>query len=86
MVGSQAAADLFNEDVPLGQTVFINNQPFIVRGILNPFPATPLSSGAEFNKALFINYGNAEQMTNNTITTYEILALPKNPSQTLKSY
>ena len=84
VVGSQAAIDLFNEDVPLGQTVLINNQPFVVRGILDPFPATPLSSGAEFNKALFISYGNSEQMTNNTVTTYEILALPNDPSQALK--
>ncbi len=84
VVGSQAAIDLFNEDVPLGQTVLINNQPFVVKGILNPFPPTPLSSGAEFNKALFISYGNSQQMTNSTVTTYEILALPKDPSQTLQ--
>ena len=84
VVGSQAAIDLFNEDVPLGQTVYINGTPFTVSGILNPFAATPLSSGVEFNKALFISYGNSETMSNNTITTYQILAVPKNPSKTLK--
>lgn len=80
VVGSLAASELFNEDVPLGQTVMINNQPFIVEGILNPFPSTPLSSGSEFNRALFINYNQAESMTNNTITTYQILAKPTKPN------
>ena len=83
VVGSQAAIDLFNEDVPLGQTVYINGNPFTVSGILNPFSATPLSSGAEFNKALFISYGNSESMSNNTVTTYQILALPNNPNKTI---
>jgi putative ABC transport system permease protein len=79
IVGNSASMDLFNEDVPLGQTVQINGTNFVVEGILNPFPATPLSSGAEFNKALFINYGNLESLTNNSATTYQILALTKNP-------
>ncbi len=83
VVGSQASIDLFNENVPLGQTVYINGSPFTVSGILNPFSATPLSSGAEFNKALFISYGNSESMSNNTVTTYQILALPNNPSKTI---
>jgi ABC-type antimicrobial peptide transport system permease subunit len=84
VLGNQAAIDLFNEDVPLGLTLYINNQPYIVRGILNNFPATPLSSGAEFNKAVFITYNNAQTLTNNTITTYEILAKPNDPKDTSK--
>ncbi|MCL5113167.1 MAG: ABC transporter permease [Patescibacteria group bacterium] len=80
VVGSSAAGELFNVDVPLGQTVMINNQPFVVEGILNPFPSTPLSSGSEFNKALFITYNQAMEMTNNTITTYQIMAKPSKPN------
>ncbi len=82
VLGNQAAIDLFNEDVPLGQQLIINGQAYTVKGILNPFPATPLSSSSAFNKAVFISYANSESLTNNTITTYEILVKPKNPSQT----
>lgn len=82
VLGNQAATDLFNEDVPLGQQLTINGQTYTVRGIFNPFPATPLSSSSAFNKAVFISYANSESLTNNSITTYEILAKPKDPSDT----
>ncbi|MHB1865030.1 MAG: ABC transporter permease [Candidatus Saccharimonadales bacterium] len=82
VLGNQAAMDLFNENVPLGQQLTINGQIYTVRGILNSFPSTPLSSSSAFNKAVFISYANSEALTNNTITTYEILAKPKNPAQT----
>jgi putative ABC transport system permease protein len=84
VLGNEAAIDLFNEDVPLGLSVYINGQQYYVRGVFDAFAATPLSSGAEFNKAVFIDYDNAESLTNNTITTYEILAKPSNPKQTTK--
>lgn len=82
VLGSQASIDLFNEDVPLGQQLTINGQQYRVRGILNAFPATPLSSSSAFNKAVFITYSNSEDLTNNSVTTYEILAKPNKPSNT----
>jgi putative ABC transport system permease protein len=82
VLGNQAAIDLYNEDVPLGLPLEINGQTYTVRGILSAFPATPLSSASAFNKAVFISYANSENLTNNSITTYEILAKPKDPSQT----
>lgn len=80
VLGSLAARDLFNEDVPLGLTLYINGQPYIVKGVFSSFPDTPLSSGSEYNKAVFIDYNNAQNLTNNTVTTYQILARPSNPS------
>ena len=82
VLGSQASQDLYNEDVPLGLPLIINGQTYTVRGILNSFPATPLSSSSAFNKAVFISYANSESLTNNSITTYEILAKPTNSKQT----
>lgn len=82
VLGSQAALDLYNENVPLGLPLLINGQDYTVIGILNPFPATPLSSTSAFNKAVFISYGAAENMTNNTVTTYQILAKPTDSSKT----
>ncbi len=82
VLGSQTAQDLYNENVPLGLPLTINGQTYTVRGILNPFPATPLSSSSAFNKAVFISYANSENLTNNSITTYEVLAKPTDPKQT----
>lgn len=82
VLGSQAALKLFSESIPLGQTLSINGHSYTVQGILNGFPSTPLSSASAFNKAVFISYANSETLTNNSITTYEILAKPDKPSQT----
>jgi putative ABC transport system permease protein len=81
VLGSQAALDLFNEDVPLGQTFTINGRQFIVRGVFNTFPATPLSATANFNTAIFIPYDVAESMTDHTAETYQILAQPTHIGQ-----
>lgn len=80
VLGFLAARELFSDDVPLGRTVYINNQQFFVRGILDQVTSTPLGSGGEFNKAVFISYSNALNLTNGTISTYEILAKPDKPS------
>lgn len=82
VLGSHAAEEMFNEDVPLGRTFAFRGQPFIVRGIFNEFNSAPLSQEADFNNAIFIPYDVAESMTNNTALTYEILAKPANVSQT----
>lgn len=82
VLGNLAARYLFNEDVPLGLPLFINGQTYHVRGIFNLFPSTPLSSGSEFNKSVFITYNNSLSLTNNTVTTYEILAKPDKLSDT----
>lgn len=82
VLGNLAARDLFNEDVPLGLPLSINGQVYYVRGIFNLFPSTPLSTSAEFNKAVFITYNNSLNLTNNTITTYQILAKPDKVSDT----
>lgn len=82
VLGNLAARDLFNENVPLGLPLIINGQTYHVKGIFSPFPSTPLSSGSEFNKAVFITYDNSLSLTNNTVTTYEILAKPDKLSDT----
>lgn len=76
VLGQHASNKLFDEDVPLGRSFTINGQEFIVRGIFNEFPSTPLSEEADFNNAIFIPYDVSQSLTNNTAATYEILAKP----------
>lgn len=82
VLGILAAQQMFNEDVPLGQSFSFHGQQFIVEGIFNQFDTTPLSPEADLNRAIFIPNQLAESLTNNTAPTYEILARPAKASQT----
>ncbi len=79
ILGEYAAAKLFNEDVPLGGTVLIGGQSFVVEGILNPVANVPLSNPINFNNALFINYSTAQNLTSNNALIYEIFAQVSHP-------
>lgn len=82
ILGQHAADAMFNENVPLGQSLSFHGQTFIVDGIFNQFNATPLSQQADLNNAIFIPNDVAESLTDNTAPTYEILARSNNTYQT----
>src|ERR1039458_9181708 len=82
VLGQSAANSLFNEAIPLGRSFLFHGQTFIVVGIFNEFTTTPLSQQANFNNAIFIPNSVAENLTNNTAPTYEILARPTVSAQT----
>jgi len=77
VLGAHAAQKMFQEAVPLGRSFTFHGQQFMVRGIMKSFDTTPLSQDANFNNAIFIPNGVAQQVTKNTATIYEILAKPK---------
>jgi putative ABC transport system permease protein len=82
VLGSAAAQALFDEHVPLGQTLSVLGHQFIVVGILDEFQSTPFSADADFNDAIFIPYPSAQAITNDNTPIYEILARPSNPAAT----
>ncbi len=82
VIGSHVAQVLYSENVPLGQSLTILGQQFVVEGIFNQFQPAPLSVDVDFNNAVFIPYTTAEQITNNSSPIYEILARPQNTNQT----
>ncbi|HVV25925.1 MAG TPA: ABC transporter permease [Candidatus Saccharimonadales bacterium] len=82
VLGPGAAEAMFNEDVPLGRSFSFHGQTFIVRGIFNNFNSAPLNQVTDFNKAIFIPYQIAQQLTNNAAPTYEVLAKPQSGDQT----
>ena len=77
VLGAAAADKMFKEQVPLGRTFTLHGKQFMVRGILNSFDSTPLSAEANFNTAVFIPSVQAEELTNNSASVYEILVKPK---------
>lgn len=82
VLGANAAATLFDQNVPLGQTVTILGQQFIVTGILSPSQTVPFAANADFNNAVFIAGNEAQALTNNTARIYEILVWTSSQSKT----
>lgn len=82
IIGSQVAQTLYDENVPLGQTLTILGHRFVVAGIFDDFPIAPFSADADFNDAVFIPYSTARSITNDNSPLYEILARPADASQT----
>lgn len=74
VLGANAAQKMFNEDVPLGRSLTIRGQTFVVIGIFNSISSTPLSNQVNLNNAIFIPSNTAETLADNSATTYEILA------------
>jgi putative ABC transport system permease protein len=81
IIGTDVAASVFGEDVPLGRAFTFHDQEFIVRGVFKEFKNATLSLDTNFNNAIFIPYSVARELTHNNAAIYEILAQPKDPSQ-----
>jgi ABC-type antimicrobial peptide transport system permease subunit len=74
VIGSNVAVSLFDERVPLGRTFEFRGHEFIVSGVLEQFDSNPLLGDADFNNAIFINYDIAQELTEDHVAIYQILA------------
>lgn len=79
VIGHDVAADLFEENVPLGRKFTLRGQTFVVRGVLDRFPEVPFSPTASFDDAIFIPYQTAAALTHNDANLYAILVKPDSP-------
>jgi putative ABC transport system permease protein len=82
VLGAAIAQKLFNNDQPLGQGLVWRGQRYVVAGVYNFFKAPPFSIEANFDNAVFVPYSTAQQVTNNGLGIYEILARADNASTT----
>jgi len=85
VLGAQAARRMFDEEVPLGHTFGFRGKEFMVRGVLNDFTTTPLSTDVDFNNAIYIPYAMGQQLTDNSTLPYEILVKPADASKADKT-
>jgi putative ABC transport system permease protein len=82
VIGPKVAEQLFGSQVPLGHSFDFDGKQFVVRGIFHQFDAVPFSLDTDFNSAIFIPYTVAQQLNNNSLPIYEILAKPAALTQT----
>lgn len=79
VIGSDAAKELFKELAPIGRSLRIKGENFIVTGIFEEFERNPLNFGADFNSAVFIPFLAGKAISGNQSQIYQILVKPTNP-------
>ncbi len=77
VIGANVASKLFNESVPIGKSFNFRDHDFTVEGVFAPVPTSPVSSGADFNDAVFISEPIAQTLYGANVPIYEILIKPK---------
>lgn len=85
IIGKTVAEQLFQENVPIGQSVVLRGHEFMVQGVFDSFTANAISNGNDLNRAVFIPYDAARSISGNATGIYQILVQPKgNPSAVAK--
>lgn len=76
IIGRTVADELFKEEAPIGKTITIRGENFVVSGILELTPTLSLTAGTSFNNAVFIPYPVAKRISGGTLPVYEVLVRP----------
>ena len=76
IVGKTVAEQLFQQNIPIGQTIVIRNHNFIVGGVFDAFSANALSNGSDLNRAVFIPYQQAKAVSGNSVNIYQVIVEP----------
>jgi len=81
VVGKRVAENLFQENVPIGQSVSIRGTDFIVRGVFEEFNTTTLGQGIDLNQAVFVPNNALKDITDSAAPVVRVLARPQQPDQ-----
>jgi ABC-type antimicrobial peptide transport system permease subunit len=82
VIGRTVAEKLFQENAPIGKSLFIRGQEFIVRGIFEPFISTSsLLPGGDYNNAIFIPYRTGQELMGGNLQIYQVLVEPSDPKR-----
>lgn len=79
IIGKRVAEELFLDNVPIGQTLKIRGQNFVVKGVFEEFPNSPLSPNTDYNRAIFIPYETGKQLAGANPQIAQVLAKPNEP-------
>lgn len=81
VIGKRVAQDLFHENVPIGKSLQIRGERFVVSGVFGQFDTSPLSPTSDYNSAIFIPYESSKLLVGQA-QIYQILVRPNDPKQT----
>lgn len=74
IVGQGVAQQLFGENVPIGKSMQIRGQEFIIRGVFEKFESNGLNPAIDFNSGVFIPFDTGKSINGGQAQIYEILA------------
>jgi len=75
VIGRGVASELFNENVPIGKAFTIRDTEFIVTGVFEQSPVTPLSPSINFNNAIVMSYAKAKEIGGASLQFVQILVV-----------
>lgn len=79
VIGKRVAEQVFKENVPIGLTLSIRGQDFIVRGVFEEFEGSALGTGIDLNKSVFIPYPATKALAKGSPQIVQILMRPDKP-------
>ena len=82
VIGHGVAEQLFGENVPIGKTFKVKQTEFIVQGVFEQSPATPLSPSINFNNAVVIGFDKAKEIADGSLHISQVLLTAKNADKT----
>lgn len=82
IIGTRVAEELFQESVPIGNSMQIRGQSFVVVGMFEEFDRVSFSPDIDYNAAIFIPTGAAKKLNNNQLSIQQVLIRPNESSQT----
>ena len=82
VIGRGVAEDLFNENVPIGKAFTIRGVEFIVQGVFEQTPVTPLSPSVNFNSAIVLTYTKAKEISAGSLQISQILITTRSANVT----
>ena len=63
IIGSSIANDMFNQRDPIGRKITIRGEDFIVRGVLEQRPESPINVGFNYNYNVYMPVGSAQSLS-----------------------
>ncbi len=79
VIGSGVAEELFGDPSPIGRSLILNEDRFIVRGVFEDFATSPLTLGTNLNRTIFIPYSSASRFSEDSLRIREILVRADTP-------
>ncbi len=76
VIGKRVAEQLFKENVPIGMSMSIRGEDFVVRGVFEEFGESPLGVNVDLNKAVIIPFEVAKNINSGSIQIVQVLAKP----------
>lgn len=81
VIGKRVAEQLFRENVPVGLSMNIRGEDFIVRGVMEEFSGSVLGAGTDLNKAILIPFEASKEINNGSAQIAQTLVRPAEASQ-----